>query len=283
MPETRYARSGEVNIAYQEIGDGPIDLVYMPGFISHVELSWRLPGRGEFLEALGSFARVIQLDKRGTGLSDRVRDLPTLETRIADVCAVMDATGSERAALFGVDAGGPANILFATTHPDRTVALILFGTSARYLRADDHPFGPTEEEYCAAIERDMRRWGSLEHGVDVMNLYAPSLAAAGDDMARDWASYFRESASPETFADFQRLNMEIDVCGLLDEVHVPTLVLHRTGDRVVDIGAGRYLAERIPGAEFVELPGADHTPFTADVGPLVDAVREFLSRVAVRV
>jgi pimeloyl-ACP methyl ester carboxylesterase len=279
MPETRYARSGEVNIAYQVVGDGPIDLVYMPGFISHVELSWGLPGRGEFLHALGEFARVIQLDKRGTGMSDRVRDLPTLETRIADVCAVMDAAGSERAALFGVDAGGPANILFATTHPDRTAALILFGTSARFLRSDDHPFGPTEDEYCARIVRDMQRWGSLEHGVDVMSLYAPSLASAGDDVARDWASYFRESASPETFADFQRINMGIDVCALLEDIQVPTLVAHRTGDRVVDIAAGRFLADRIPEAQFVELPGADHTPFTADVEPLVGAVSEFLSRV----
>ena len=283
MPETQYAKSGDVNIAYQVFGEGPVDLVYMPGFISHVELSWGLPGRAQFLEALGSFSRVIQLDKRGTGMSDRVRDLPTLETRIADVCAVMEAAGSERAALFGIDAGGPANILFAATHPERTVALILFGTSARFLRSDEHPFGPTEEEYCAAIVRDMQRWGSLEHGVDVMSLYAPSLAGAGDDVARDWASYFRESAAPETFADFQRINMEIDVCELLDDIQVPTLVAHRTGDHVVDIGAGRYLAERIPGAEFVELPGADHTPFTADVEPLIEATREFLSRVAVRV
>ena len=234
------------------------------------------------LSSAPAVARVIQLDKRGTGMSDRVRDLPTLETRISDVCAVMDAVGSERAALFGVDAGGPANILFATTHPDRTAALILFGTSARFLRSDEHPFGPTEEEYCDAIVRDTQRWGSLEHGVDVMRLYAPSLASAGDDMARDWASYFRESATPETFADFQRINMEIDVCGLLDDIEAPTLVLHRTGDRVVDIAAGRFLADRIPGAEFVELPGADHTPVTADAAPLVEAVRHFLSRVPVR-
>ena len=282
MPETQYAKSGDVNIAYQVIGEGPIDLVYMPGFISHLELSWGLPGRGEFLQALGSFARVIQLDKRGTGMSDRVRDLPTLETRIADVCAVMDAVGSERAALFGVDAGGPANILFASTHPDRTAALILYGTSARFLRSDGHPFGPTEEEYCARIIRDTKRWGSLQHGVDVMNLYAPSLTAAGDDMARDWASYFRESASPETFEAFQRINMEIDVCSLLDDIDVPTLVAHRSGDRVVEIGAGRYLAERIPGAQFVELPGEDHTPFTGDFSPLVEATRQFLAGIAVR-
>ncbi|HEY7707294.1 MAG TPA: alpha/beta hydrolase [Gaiellaceae bacterium] len=282
MPETRYAQSGEVNIAYQVIGDGPIDLVYMPGFISHVELSWGLPGRGDFLRALGEFTRVIQLDKRGTGMSDRVRDLPTIETLVQDVCAVMDAAESERAALFGVDAGGPASILFAARHPDRAAALILFGTSARVLRSDDHPYGPTEEQYCGQIERDMERWGSLEHGVDVMSLYAPSLASAGDDVARDWASYFRESATPETFGAFQRINMEIDVCGLLDVLDAPTLVAHRTDDRVVELAAGRFLADRIPGAQFVELPGADHTPFTADRQPLVDAVREFLAAVPVR-
>jgi pimeloyl-ACP methyl ester carboxylesterase len=281
-PETRYAQSGDVNIAYQVIGDGPIDLVYMPGFISHVELSWGLPGRGEFLSALGEFARVIQLDKRGTGMSDRVRDLPTIDTLVQDVCAVMDAAESERAVLFGVDAGGPASILFAARHPDRAAALVLFGTSARVLRSDEHPYGPTEEQYCGQIERDMERWGSLEHGVDVMSLYAPSLASAGDDVARDWASYFRESATPETFAAFQRINMEIDVCGLLDDLSAPTLVAHRTGDHVVELAAGRFLADRIPGARFVELPGADHTPFTADREQLVDAVREFLAAVPVR-
>jgi pimeloyl-ACP methyl ester carboxylesterase len=282
MPETRYAQSGEINIAYQVLGDGPIDIVYVPGFISHVELSWGLPGRGDFLHSLASFARVIQLDKRGTGMSDRVRDLPTLETRAEDVCAVMDAVGSERAVFFGVDAGGAVSILLANRHPDRTAALILFGTFAKALRSDRHPYGPTEEEYCAQIVSDQRRWGSLEHGVEVMSLYAPSLAHGGEDMARDWASYFRESSSPETFADFQRINMQIDVCDLLDDVAAPTLVAHRTGDRVVEIGAGRYLAERIPGARFVELPGEDHTPFTGEVEPLVEATREFLAGLAVR-
>jgi pimeloyl-ACP methyl ester carboxylesterase len=276
-PETLYARSGEVNIAYQVIGDGPFDLVYVPGFVSHIELAWGLPGRGDFLRALGSFARVIQHDQRGTGMSDRVRDLPTLETRAEDLRAVMDAAGSERAALFGVDAGGPTSILFAATYPERTAALVLYGTYARATRSEEHPFGLTDEEFCKCIESDMRRWGSLEHGVDVMNLYSPSLMRGGDDMARDWASYFRESSSPDTFADFQRINLQIDVCGLLEQIEVPTLVAHRTGDRVVEIGAGRFLAERIAGAEFVELPGEDHTPFTSDFRPLVAATRDFLS------
>jgi pimeloyl-ACP methyl ester carboxylesterase len=276
-PETLYARSGEVNIAYQVIGDGPVDLVYVPGFVSHIELAWGLPGRGDFLRALGSFARVIQHDQRGTGMSDRVRDLPTLETRAEDLRAVMDAAGSERAALFGVDAGGPTSILFAATYPERTAALVLYGTYARATRSEEHPFGLTDEEFCKCIESDMRRWGSLEHGVDVMNLYSPSLMRGGDDMARDWASYFRESSSPDTFADFQRINLQIDVCGLLEQIEVPTLVAHRTGDRVVEIGAGRFLAERIAGAEFVELPGEDHTPFTSDFRPLVAATRDFLS------
>ena len=281
IPETHYAKSGDVNIAYQVVGDGPFDLVFVPGFVSHVELGWGLTGRGDFLRELGSFARVIQLDKRGTGLSDRVRDLPTLETRVEDVRAVMDAAGSERAALLGVDAGGPTSILFAATYPERTAALVLYGTYARATRSDDHPFGPTEEEFCEGLKSDARRWGSLEHGVDVMNLYSPSLIAGGDDVARDWAAYFRESSSPETFADFQRINIQIDVCELLEKIDVPTLVAHRTGDRVVDIGAGRFLAERIPGARFVELPGEDHTPFTGDAGTLVDTAREFLSDVLV--
>jgi pimeloyl-ACP methyl ester carboxylesterase len=282
IPETRFAKSGDVNIAYQVIGDGPFDLVFVPGFVSHIELGWGLTGRADFLRALGSFARVIQLDKRGTGMSDRVRDLPTLETRVEDLRAVMDAVGSERAALLGVDAGGPTSVLFAATYPERTAALVLYGTYARPTRSEEHPFGPTEEEFCEGLKSDARRWGSLEHGVDVMTLYSPSLTAGGDDVARDWAAYFRESSSPETFADFQRINIQIDVCDLLDRIEAPTLVAHRTGDRVVEIGAGRFLADRIPGARFVELPGEDHTPFTGDTEPLVAATREFLTASVVR-
>jgi pimeloyl-ACP methyl ester carboxylesterase len=281
IPETRYARSGDVSIAYQAFGAGPLDLVFVPGFVSHIELSWNLPGRGDFLRSLAEFARVIQLDKRGTGCSDRVRDLPTLETRVEDLKAVLDAAGSDRAVLFGVDAGGSTSILFAATYPERTAALILFGTSARYVRSDRHPFGPTTEEFLDQLARDTNRWGTLEHGLDVMTLYAPSLSSDDDDdMARDWSSYFRESASPETFRNFQRINMEIDVCDLLPALDVPTLVVHRAGDRVVELGAAKFLAERIPAARFVELPGEDHTPFTGEVEPLLTATRGFLAEVA---
>jgi pimeloyl-ACP methyl ester carboxylesterase len=277
IPETRYVLSGDVSIAYQAFGDGPLDLVFVPGFVSHIELSWSLPGRGDFLRSLAESARVIQLDKRGTGCSDRVRDLPTLETRAEDLKAVLDAAGSERAVLFGVDAGGSTGILFATTYPERTRALILFGTAARYLRSDDHPFGPTKGEFLDQLARDTKRWGTLEHGLEVMTLYAPSLSGGDDDMARDWSSYFRESASRETFRNFQRINMEIDVCDLLPALDVPTLVAHRADDRVVELGAAKFLAERIPAARFVELPGEDHTPFTGEVEPLLSATREFLA------
>ena len=279
-PETLYAKSGEVNIAYQVIGDGPLDLVFVPGFVSHIELGWGVPGRSDFIRSLASFSRVIQLDKRGTGMSDRVRDLPTLETRAADVLAVMDAAESEQAVLFGVDAGGAVSILLSTEHPGRTAGLVLYGTYAKATRSDDHPFGPSEEEFIRMIERDQRRWGTLEHGVDVMNVYSPSLTSGGDDVARDWSSYFRESASPETFAAFQRINMKIDVCDLLPKISVPTVVAHRSDDQLVDVGAGRFLAERIPGARFVELPGGDHTPFTSDAEPLIAAISEFVGALA---
>jgi pimeloyl-ACP methyl ester carboxylesterase/class 3 adenylate cyclase len=275
-PETRYAKSGDVSIAYQVLGEGPEDLVFVPGFVSNIELGWSLPGRSEFLNGLASFARVIQFDKRGTGMSDRVRDLPTLETRMDDVRAVMDAAGSERAALLGVDAGGPMSVLFAASYPERTSAIALYGSFARTLWAPDYPWGPTEEDYLRAVESEEQRWGTLDHGIAVMELYSPSLGGADSVMAQDWAAYFRQSASPGAFGAFQRMNMHIDVRGQLSAIHVPTLVTHRTGDRVVDIRAGRYLAEKIPGARFVELPGDDHTPFTGGPEEVVAAVEGFL-------
>jgi pimeloyl-ACP methyl ester carboxylesterase len=163
-PETRYARSGDVNIAYQVIGNGPIDLVFVPGFVSNIELGWMMPGRGDFLLALAAFARVIQFDKRGTGMSDRVRDLPDLETRMDDVRAVMDAARSERAALFGVDTGGTMSVLFAATYPERTSALVLCGASARTLWAPDYPWGPTEQEYLRRIDELESSWAYVSTG-----------------------------------------------------------------------------------------------------------------------
>ena len=275
-PETRYARSGDVNIAYQVLGDGPVDLVFAPGFVSNVELGWTVPGRGDFLRALASFARVIQFDKRGTGMSDRVRDLPTLETRMDDVRAVMDATRSERAALFGVDTGGTMSLLFAATYPERTSALVLYGAFARTLWAPDYPWGLTEQEYLLRIEEVESSWGLREYGREIAGRYSPSI---GDEERDAWAAYLRQSASPGAIASFERMNMEIDVRQVLPAIHTPTLVLHRTGDRVVDIGAGRFLAEQIPGARFVELPGEDHSPFTGGFEPLVQATEQFLREV----
>ena len=273
---TRYARSGDVSIAYQVFGDGPLDLVFAPGFVSNIELGWSLPGRAAFLEALACFARVIQFDKRGTGMSDPVRGHASLETRMDDVRAVMDAARSERAALFGVDTGGMMSIVFAATYPDRTAALVLTGTAARTLWAPDHPWGPTDAEYVRSVEEEERLWGSEEHGLSLMRRYSPSLPETD---APRWAAYLRQSASPGAYAAYRRMNMENDVRAVLSAIHTQTLVAHRVGDRVVDVGAGRHLADRIPGATFTELPGEDHSPFTGSTAELVASTQEFLQGV----
>jgi class 3 adenylate cyclase len=274
--ETHYARSGDVNIAYQVLGEGPHDLVFAPGYVSNIELGWSLPGRAEFLRALASFARVIQFDKRGTGMSDRVHEQVGLETRMDDVRAVMDSARSERAALLGVDTGGMMSIVFAATYPERTTALVLTGTSARTLWGPDHPWGLTEDEYRRTIAEEERLWGTPEHGRDVMRRYSPSLDA---DASEQWAAYLRQSASPGAFAAYQRMNMGIDVRDVLPAIHVPTLVAHRHGDHVVDVGAGRYLAQHIAGARFAELSGSDHSPFTGSAEELVGVTRAFLEEV----
>jgi pimeloyl-ACP methyl ester carboxylesterase/class 3 adenylate cyclase len=276
IPEIRYARSGDVNIAYQVLGDGPIDLVFAPGFVSNIELGWGVPGRAEFLRSLASRARVIQFDKRGTGMSDPVQDSLTLEVRMDDVRAVMDAAGSERAALLGVDSGGTMSAVFAATYPNRSAGLVLFGTSARTLWAPEHPWGPTEQEHLRTIDRYERFWGTTDLATDLLREYSPS-AVPDDETIRTWASYLRQSASPGTIAAFERMNMLIDIRGVLPAIHVPTLVAHCSGDHVVDVRAGRFLADHIPGARFVELAGEDHSPFGAGADKLVEATGGFLS------
>jgi pimeloyl-ACP methyl ester carboxylesterase len=276
-PKTHYARNGDVWIAYQVFGEGPIDLVFAPGFVSNIELGWLLPGRGEFLTTLASFARVIQFDKRGTGMSDPVREFASLETRMDDVRAVMDAARSERAALFGVDTGGMMSIVFAATYPERTEGLILTGTAARSLWAPDHPWGPTEAEYVRSVEEDERNWGSDEYALEVMRRYSSSV---DESAGKVWATYIRQSASPGAYAAYLRMNMENDVRDVLSAIHVPTLVVHRSGDRVIDVDAGRYLAEHIPGARFVEIEGDDHSPFTGNAEELLSRTREFLDEVS---
>jgi pimeloyl-ACP methyl ester carboxylesterase/DNA-binding winged helix-turn-helix (wHTH) protein len=275
-PETMYARSGDVNIAYQVIGEAPIDLVFVMGWVSHLEYFWREPSFARFLLRLASFARLILFDKRGTGLSDRVplNELPTLEQRMDDVRAVMDAVGSERAALCGVSEGGPMCSLFAATYPEKTLALVMIGTYAKRIRDDDYPWAPTTEQRQHFFEEMREQWG----GPVGLEERAPSVA--GDPKFREWwATYLRMGASPGAALALTQMNAEIDVRQVLPSVHVPTLVIHRTGDHCLKVEEGRYVAERIPSAKYVELPGEDHLPFVGDQDAILDEVEEFLTGV----
>jgi len=270
--EVRYARSGDVNIAYQVVGEGPMDLVLVPGFISHLELDWADPHSAHFLRRLASFSRLIRFDKRGTGLSDRPGGLPDLETRMDDVRAVLDAVGSERAALFGYSEGGPMSILFAGTYPERTTALVLYGTYAKRRDPDDdYPWAPTWAERRAYADQVERDWGWEAD----MHRMSPS---ADEAMGRWWAARARAAASPGAARDLILMNSQIDVRALLPAIRVPTLVLHRSGDRDSRPEEGRYIAGRIPGARFVELPGDDHFP-SIDGDQILDEVEEFLTGV----
>jgi class 3 adenylate cyclase len=275
MPETRYARAPDgVSIAYQVVGDGPRDLVYVPGWVSHLEAGWEEPTMAHLFERLASFSRLILFDKRGTGLSDRVAPdaLPTLETRMSDLLSVCDAVGSQRAALFGVSEGGPMCILFGATHPQRTTAIALFGSFARRQYAPDYPMGQSQEAHDAFMQEMVDGWGGPV-GLDVR---APSRAS--DPRFREtWARYLRLGASPAAVLALGRMNAEIDVRPILPAVRVPTLVMHRTGDRTIPAEAGRYLAERIPGARYVEMPGDDHLPWVGDAERVVGEIEEFLT------
>ena len=273
-PETKYARSGDVNIAYQVMGEGALDLVFVMGWVSHLDYYWEQPRLARFLRRLATFSRLILFDKRGTGLSDRValHQLPTLEQRMDDVRAVMDAVGSERAALMGVSEGGPMCLLFAATYPERTAALVLNGAYARRLWAEDYPFGEMPEEYEAFLEDIRENWG----GPVGLERRAPSLIE--DEGFRSWwATYLRMSASPGAAYALTRMNSEIDVRHALSAVNVPTLVIHRTGDRSLPIEGARYMAERIPRAKLIELAGDDHLPFVGEQEEILDEVEEFLT------
>ena len=272
-PTTRYARSGDVHIAYQVVGDGPRDLVLVPGWVSHIEYAWEDPSFARFLRRLASFSRLILLDRRGTGLSDRTTDLPTLEERMDDVRAVMDAAGAERATLFGISEGGPMCLLFAATHPDRTAALVLYGTYARMLRAPDYPIGMPPEALEEFLERVERSWGtgslSAEH-------FAPSLAH-DEAFRRSWARFERLAVSPSGIKALLRMHHENDARHTLPVIRVPTLIVQREGDRVSRVEGGRYIADRIQGAKYVELPGPDHFPWVGDTDAVLDEVEEFVT------
>ncbi len=274
--ETRYARSGNVSIAYQVVGDGPFDLVYVPGWVSNIELMWEEPGLARFLERLASFARLLLFDKRGTGLSDPVPNdgLPTLEERMDDVRAVMDAVGSERAALLGHSEGGNMCVLFSATYPERTTALLLVGSYAKRIRSEDYPWAPTVEERAREIEETEATWGSPE----AFRALAPS-KENDPDFQRWIGRYLRQSASPKAAAALLRMNTQIDVRDVLPTIGVPTLLIYRSDDADVHVDEGRYIAERIPGSTFVELPGADHLMWTGDADALLDEVEGFLTGV----
>jgi pimeloyl-ACP methyl ester carboxylesterase/class 3 adenylate cyclase len=271
-PRTRYASSGEINIAYQVVGDGPVDLVFVPGFISHLDLQWDDPRIARFLEKLASFSRLILFDKRGTGLSDPVTAPASLEERMDDVRAVMDAAGSERAALFGLSEGGPMSIMFAATYPERTLALVLCGTFATGVDdADDNPGGQAfVDALQAARDAAFAHWGEGQ----TLSYMAPS--GDNDRERAGRATFERSAASPRMARTLIEMILLTDVRDLLDSIHVPTLVLHRA-EEFIPVASARYLAERIAGARLVVLPGMDHIPFYGDAEGYAEEIEEFLT------
>ena len=275
-PETHYAQSGEVNIAYQVVGSGDIDIVFVMGWISHLEYFWEHHLFASFLNRLASFSRLILFDKRGTGLSDRVplNELPTLEQRMDDVRAVMDAVGSERAVLIGVSEGGPMCSLFAATYPEKTSALVMIGTYAKRIKDEDYPWGVSTDDREAFFEMMRRDWGKAI-GIEER---APSMA--GDEEFRNWwATYLRMGASPGAAVALTKMNAEIDVRNVLKTIRVPTLVIHRSGDLCLKVEEGRYVAAQIPACKYVELGGIDHLPFVGDQEEILEEIEEFLTGV----
>jgi pimeloyl-ACP methyl ester carboxylesterase len=274
-PQTRYARSGDVNIAYQVLGDGPFDLVFVPGYVTHLELAWKLPRFGVFLRKLASYSRLIKFDKRGTGMSDPVSGAPTLETRMDDVRAVMDAVGSRRAALFGLSEGASMSLLFAATHPERTAALVLRSAFTRTLWAPDYPWGRTEADYEREIDRELRIYGPREDAIATVR----SLGRFEDDEVEPFLDYLRYGATPGMLEALLRMNRDIDIRHVLPAVRVPTLVLHGADDEIVPVEAARHMAARIPGARFVELPGVGHLALGSPSDSIESETNDFLTDV----
>jgi class 3 adenylate cyclase len=272
--EIRYAKSGGVNVAYQVSGAGPVDLVSVGGWITHIEAAREDPGIARFQDSLRRFSRVVDFDKRGTGLSDRVPEsqMPTMEERMDDIRAVMDAVDLERASLFGFSEGGSLAILFAATYPHRTASLVLWGSYASMVRRPDYPWGLTPDEIERAARAYAERWGT---GAG-LSAFLPS--RGGDAAAtRWWARFQRLAASPAAAVALLRMNAEIDVRGALSAISAPTLVLHRREDVISAVEHGRYLAQHISGARLVEFEGADHWPWVGEMSPIVEEIEEFLT------
>jgi pimeloyl-ACP methyl ester carboxylesterase len=274
-PRTDYAKSGDVHVAYQVLGDGPVNLVFVPGFVSHVEHFWEDPALARFLRRLASFSRLVFFDKRGTGLSDRVSEaaVPTLEERMDDVRAVMDAVGFERAAIFAPSDAGSMAILFAATYPERTTALVLWGTFAAGVQEPTYPWGGTPAEWDATADRWREQWGRV---VFALERFAPS--KVGDERYKEWFGRLeRLAASPGAAAMLARMNGDIDVRHVLPSISVPTLVLHRRGELVVPVEEGRFIAEHISKAKLVELDGVDHWPWLGEADSVIAEIQEFLT------
>lgn len=273
--DVRYANGDGVQIAYEVFGSGPRDLVFVHGWVTHLELLWEHPRTAEALERLGSFCRVLNFDKRGTGLSDRVPvdRLPTLEQRMDDVRAVMDAAGSRRAVLFGHSEGGPMCALFAAAYPERAEGLVMYGSFAVRHQQPGYPWAPTDAQRAARVRAIMQDWGGIAH----LEELAPGVMDDPDFLAW-WARYLRSSASPAAAAALTSMNSDVDVRSVLPSIRIPTLIVHRAGDRAADVRGARWMAEQIPGARFQELPGEDHLIW-ADPEPIFDAVEEFVTGV----
>jgi class 3 adenylate cyclase len=275
LPEIRYARSGDVSIAYQVIGEGEHDIVFVPGFVSNLELVWQQPLWADFYERLAGLGRLIVFDKRGTGLSDRGGGIAPLETRMDDVRAVMDAARSERAALLGLSEGGPMTLLFAATYPARTTAVVVYGSRATYAWTPETPWKPSREEVLRELDSYVAGWGTRDAAANSIETWLAPSRAGDEELIAWWAAYCRSSASPGAVEALTRMNLEIDIRHVLPTIRVPTLVVHRAGD-AIPVQDARYLAERIPGARYVELPGSDHAIFI-DPDTIFEAVSSFLA------
>ena len=256
-PEAQYTRSGDVSIAYSTVGDGPFDLVFVSGWVISVfESAWEGPA-ADTLSRLASFSRLILFDKRGTGLSDRSAGIPDLETRMDDIRAVMDAVGSKRAAIIGVSEGGPMTLLFAATYPERTAAAILYGTGASFVRSEEYPWAASPEEWREVIRQTSESFGTKKWLNDTLEGFSPSIAH-DEEVRRWWRTWVMTSSSPGALEALRCMNMNIDVRHVLSSISAPTLVLHPRADEVMRFEGGQYIAEHVPGAELVELPGEDH-------------------------
>ncbi len=272
-PVTKYTKSGSINIAYQVFGSGPVDLVYIPGWVSNIDWMWQCPELVQFLEELGKNARVILFDKRGTGLSDRLSELSTLEERMDDIRAVMDAVDSEKAVLFGHSEGGCASALFAATYPNRVTSLIMFGAFAKRKHSAEYPWAPTDEERQEVYDMIENSWGEPEMGL--ANL-APS--KADDKVFMEWlANYFRSGASPSAAMVLTKMNTEVDIINILGSIRVPTMILQRKNDIDVKIEEGRFLASRIQHATFIEMDGDDHLFWVGDTEEVLNHMNSFIT------